>query len=442
MQALLPVTVDLASGVVTLGSTRVQLERHGNSYVAPGGWPVRTLTFQERSRVIAGALIDPEPISALLAKLRTLANVPSDSKDEMADALLLALAGGGQQAPAFSECARAACRKSSMDWKSVQESPALLVDQIASATVSPRLNDEWIRFEFQEPASTPVFIGDCCRQMLQQLLARGTPQEVGAEQKDAEQEAITANPPDTRTQVRQLESAWSPHESGFRAEARSKLTPTTWHSDTHPLSARAKLILEAEEPQHAPVPVPMPVGSQTSACAGRTLPAAAPGWPQNDSERDLQPEIELAAAEVTVAGEELVTRSASHTAERGSVPVVQPCVTLKDDAPDVRQPLLTPQPVPWPFVANPMRLQSTWVTAPRFRAQRLRDLPICPDFKRPPHAANASLQSVAAAENIVAPGISGTTVTESEAPGRPERDWIHEIATALSEECDLRGLDL
>jgi hypothetical protein len=109
MQASRPITVDLSTGVVVLGGTRVVLERDGDHFVAPGGLRARVLTFEERSGVIAGALMDREPKRALLSRLRNLAGNGNDTEEALANALLLALAGGGENAPAFHECLRLVC---------------------------------------------------------------------------------------------------------------------------------------------------------------------------------------------------------------------------------------------------------------------------------------------------------------------------------------------
>ena len=176
MQALRPVTVDLATGVVTLGGTRVTLERDGERYVAPDGLGLRALSFEERSSVVAGALMTPEPNRALLNKLRNLGNV-TEADDQLADALLLALAGGGEPAPSFEECARTACRLRKLDWQTVQSAPAVLVDQLATEQAISNSDDGWTRFEFREPPDSSLSLEECCQQMLERLLERGMPQQ-------------------------------------------------------------------------------------------------------------------------------------------------------------------------------------------------------------------------------------------------------------------------
>ena len=73
----------------------------------------------------------------------------------------------------------------------------------------------------------------------------------------------------------------------------------------------------------------------------------------------------------------------------------------------------------------------------RVRAHRLRDLP----------ARGREGAPVPWGEPSTAPDVSPPTLSEvvvkDRAPqsGTPQRDWIYEIATALADECDLRGLD-
>jgi len=68
MRTLGPVTVDLAAGIVTLGGNSITLAREGDHFIAPGGLHARALRFEERSLVVAGALLEPEPNRALLVK--------------------------------------------------------------------------------------------------------------------------------------------------------------------------------------------------------------------------------------------------------------------------------------------------------------------------------------------------------------------------------------
>ncbi len=131
MPAIRPVTVDLATGVVTIGGTRVSLERADGYFTAPGGFRARALTFAERSSIVAGALIDPEPHRALLTKLRALA-APSHDTATKCQTRSFSRSPEAVNRPEHFQIVRVkpvASREA--DWQSVQQTPALLVDQIS-----------------------------------------------------------------------------------------------------------------------------------------------------------------------------------------------------------------------------------------------------------------------------------------------------------------------
>ena len=90
---------------------------------------------------------------------------------------MLALAGGGEPAPSFAECARTACRNANCDWQSVQQTAAVLVDQLAGSTDVARCRRWMDPLRVSRSVRVSPTLEDCCRQMLERLLERGTPQE-------------------------------------------------------------------------------------------------------------------------------------------------------------------------------------------------------------------------------------------------------------------------
>ena len=428
MQALRPVTVDLATGVITLGSTQVTLERHGEQYIAPGGLLVRALTFGERSSVVAGALMDPEPNRALLAKLRHFSNVLPDTESRIADALVLALAGGGETAPPFAECARTACRNANLDWNSVHQSAAVLVDQLAGPTDSPCADDGWTRFEFREVSESSPSLEDCCRQMLEKLLERGTPQE-------AEQELPPGpgfSPSRAPLRAAQEDSPGDPPDSigdGVLSEKES-----AWRSATQPLRARATLPRAVEVPQAATLKLPKassPVsGALREITLGSVLSEASPSAPDKTASTQAAGRSEESRTAELAEGwhGEPIANSKSHS-------------TLWDAIPPGNQVPRLPRVSVGTSSASTGRIAAPVMAKTRARPHRLRDLPT---------RSAESLEPAIIERPSPSPsptGMSSLALSEDTTTDSPQRavslqhDWIHEIAAALADECDLRGLD-
>ncbi len=424
MQMLRPVTVDLATGVVTLGGTRVALQREGEHYVAPGGVRARALTFEERSGVVAGALIDPEPNRALLTKLRNLANVSSDHDDELADALTLALAGGGEPAPSFAECARSACRNASLDWQTVQQTPAVVVDQLATEQETSGGDDGWTRFEFREAPQAEVSLGECCQQMLESLLERGTPQEA-----KEERDGSGARPWPPQTKLRALSDAVQTDGPNSGRSDTSSPPKFSWPHADQAMQARATLI-SAEPSSRNTAPT---ISNSPSTVAGALR--AFSGWPQEPS---LQVD-----ADVSHSGEKTGAVSAATDPTLGWPDTAQTSVkampTMWDrGSQEVR--------APWTASAQTLDPAPSRAIAPiaartRQRAHRLRDLPVSAQKVTQPQRGSSNSQS--ASPVAQAPTMADSTTAAELLPrsGPLQRDWLYEIATALSDECDLRGLD-
>ena len=428
MQALRPVTVDLATGVITLGSTQVTLERHGEQYIAPGGLLVRALTFGERSSVVAGALMDPEPNRALLAKLRHFSNVLPDTESRIADALVLALAGGGETAPPFAECARTACRNANLDWNSVHQSAAVLVDQLAGSTDSPCADEGWTRFEFREVSESSPSLEDCCRQMLEKLLERGTPQE-------AEQEAPPgpgSSPSQAPLLLAQEDSPGDPPDpigAGVSSEKES-----AWRNATQPLRARATLPRAVEVPQAATLKSPKassPVsGALREISLGSVLNESSPSAPDK-----------IASTQAAERCEESRTAELAEGWHGEPIANSKPYSTLWDAIPPGEQVPRPPRASVRTLSTSTGRIAAPIMAKTRARPHRLRDSPA---------RSAESLQPAMIERPSPLPSLTGmssltlsedTTTDTAQSAVSLQHDWIHEIAVALADECDLRGLD-
>jgi hypothetical protein len=422
MPAFRPVTVDLATGVVTIGGTRVALQREGAYFNASGGFRARALTFAERSLIVAGALIDPEPNRALLTKLRTLAAPIYETTDQMADALILALAGGGEPAASFAECAREACRKQGVDWQTVQQTPAVLIDQMASADAVLTSDDGWTRFEFQEMQADSASVEDCCRMMLEQLIERGTPREEAAADPDAVEPEWLAGKSEVEDSQSALGDCWSRTQSGNLP----RMHTAAWPRAAQRPRARAILgaPVEASTKPAKATETPTSIGASFRSISGwPEEPSTPPVQVDAGSLKDLSGDANiLAVAKLTgeVPGA-LTTSTKGTTTLWGSVAAST----------------AEPPTVPVSQKSEPRKSAAIPAKA-RLRAHRLRDLPI------------RVLPRVTAVDNSPTPAsgaASTSTVSEATLNARttpaiaPQRDWIYEIATALADECDLRGLD-
>jgi hypothetical protein len=151
------IEVDLAGSEVVLGTVRVLLDPAGSAFRLPGGATVRLSTFGERSWAAREALAGAD----LVETLRTFAM--QGEPDPLGDAVMLALAGGGEEAPSFEICAVEAARIHGWSWKALNEAAAIEVDR---AVAVPR-EDGWKRFVFGTEE-----IDELVKEMIERLLER------------------------------------------------------------------------------------------------------------------------------------------------------------------------------------------------------------------------------------------------------------------------------
>ena len=153
MDPAMHVAVDLEAGLVRLGSERVRL----HPAAAPDAFQVgddrgpvlRPLTFGERTLLLFGT--PPSGIAARVAAAALLACGDAPETEALRVAVSLALAGGAEDAPAFSECASLALRQDGWDERRVREAPALVVDRLSRREDRPPPEDGWNRFVFPAP---------------------------------------------------------------------------------------------------------------------------------------------------------------------------------------------------------------------------------------------------------------------------------------------------
>jgi hypothetical protein len=210
MAGLSTITVDLAGGEVVLGDRRVVLTavpdapsgaatRSTARFQLDDGAVVRLIGFGERSRLVRDALADDNPPRALLTLLRAAAHQgPGGS---LADAVLLAIAGGAEQAPEFDRCAVEASRLQAWSWLSVHDAPAIVVDRVVSNPREPEPSGGWTRFVF--PGGGTRELEALVDEMVASLLTRGAPigSEAAEHLEDAPLREAAPMPVDSRSAV-------------------------------------------------------------------------------------------------------------------------------------------------------------------------------------------------------------------------------------------------
>jgi hypothetical protein len=392
------VAVDLEGGVITLGATQITLSSDGDHFRLPNGVRVRAITFGERSAAIARALAECNSEDNLLAGLRSLGL--DGSADPQSDAALLALAGGGEHAPSFMECARRACKKTALDWKAVEDIPAVAVDRVAAPNQTTQNDDGWIRIAFEPETDDPQDLAGISREMIERLLARGVERNL--------EEALT---PPQRTTTKPEASDRAPKQV-LRARIRKGAASDTDAAVPRPLTKDSA----AAEPiyfQELPTPSKRPYRAWS--------PALSPIDPSSRAS-DSQ-------ASPSKASEPQPMRAAAR---------MQP--SRSPEAPHS-----APAPMTWPSPGAPgsLRTGSAATTL----------APITPATKSlaPTHPSHV-IETAEWSRPQAALGpltswpdpISEPTQHSSPSPlpnASPAIDWLSEIAQALAAECDLRGID-
>jgi hypothetical protein len=149
MNGTLQIAVDLEEGVVQLGSERVRLlPGRGDAFYLNNrrGPMVRALRFEERSLLLTANTANASngDVASLIADA---AFVSSGECDEVVRvAVSLALAGGGEEAPSFSECARLVEEHAGWNPERVSGTLALVIDRLCGKVES----NGWERIVFEE----------------------------------------------------------------------------------------------------------------------------------------------------------------------------------------------------------------------------------------------------------------------------------------------------
>jgi hypothetical protein len=373
------IEVDLARSEVVLGTVRVLLQPAGSAFRLPGGATVRLSTFGERSWSAREALAGAD----LVETLRSFAM--QGEPDALGDAVMLALAGGGEEAPSFEICAVEAARIHGWSWKALNEAPAIEVDR----AVAVSQEDGWKRFVFGTEE-----IDELVKEMVERLLERavgGSEQRAPSERSEQrrhaawpnqvtpEYDAIRLRVPDSQAGEFDTDAAVVHVGQAFSLRTRSQRVQP---SAARPVAKSKQAATDVRVASHVATPpltneaAATPVGQALSlrTRSQRVQPSAARPAP-------VQPELKLTPASTWIA--------VSHTDGRSSG-------EWRSERP--------PQP------EGPPDTSETTYLRPVAHAQHR--------------------QSSAA----VTPACKLEFAT-------PATDWLEEIARRLAAECDLRGLD-
>ncbi len=383
------IEVDLGSGRVAIGERTLWLRPRSDpdTYALADGRPVRLPGFDERNQCVFAALRCADPRQCLLQNLRAV--VLSDAlDDELDNALVLALAGGAVPAPPFGACATAA--------DGVR--PALLVD--LEAAERPAENQAgWRRLAF-----APTSLADLVDEMVQRLLDRANPgitESAATSDLSAHVGGVVLRPVPTATEAAPAaaptgrrhspdrRTATGPRDDGESAPDRQRRSP-----------AGSRRIL-APRQERAPS-----VGTLSPGAAA-VIPSTVFGTRAGtaDTARRMSPADEIASA-----ADRAMPYAATPTPGRA----------VATEAP-TRDP------------ATPLRAR--WTLRPADRAAPATDYP----FSATADAAASVAAPFAAGPAVSQPALPPPATAAERLPiAAPEA--LAEVAQALADECDLRGL--
>ncbi len=171
MNGGLQIAVDLEQGEIRFGSEQVRLLPVAGDVFCLNdarGPLVRALKFHERSALLSDAA--DKDVATLIADAALVS--AGVATDEVRVAASLALAGGGEEAPSFPDCAEFVVQRFGWDEVRVGETMALLVDRLCGSMVQQDASG-WKQIVFQK---TDADLGSLISQMATNLAQRAVPQ--------------------------------------------------------------------------------------------------------------------------------------------------------------------------------------------------------------------------------------------------------------------------
>lgn len=240
MNAALQIGVDLEQSEIRLGTERVRLLPVAGDVFClhdARGPLVRVLKFEERARLLNDA--GERDVASLVADAALVS--PGVSSDEIRIAASLALAGGGEKAPAFPDCAEFVEQRYGWDEKRVAETMALVIDRLCSQMVQQDASG-WKQIVFQK---TDADLGALISQMASNLSQRAvnSDRRVDAEPETIQTKSSTfdsrSSSPSSHGLVQSSSSVLPVKRAPFRVRAVN--TPAiAFSASNEPLAAPAK----------------------------------------------------------------------------------------------------------------------------------------------------------------------------------------------------------
>jgi hypothetical protein len=441
------VSVDLTAPAIVLGSRRVALCPLGDQYVVEGSLRVRLVTVAERREAVRLALASSDPATTLLDELRRAALVGGAHPD--ADAIILALAGGAEESLSFAACARRLADGGAARDGSIDDLAALVADRLAARAARPALTDDWVRIKFAPAAAATADVtngaGDTegtsgfegaasevnalCEAMLARLLARGTPGPASwIDGRSLGADAMQTTPRPERTSWFDDLSRVARH-AVTDASAPHGATPAAMTGAATSASyAAASTALAASGTVQAIAPREPPIATATSASASIDDGSDAGARPRHgalprpaDARRE-RPRTRVWLGRGAFGAGPAVASDANATLARGSA--------LAERATTSRAATSLPGSLPDPGMSD-------------FHVAGLRRGPLPRGLREasPVVSRRSPFRSVASAPpEPFLPALDDSTATAPAATG-DARDPLYEMARALADECDLRGLD-
>jgi hypothetical protein len=386
MNAALQIAVDLEEFEIRLGTERVRLLPVAGDVFCLNdarGPLVRALKFEERSRLLAE--VDDQDVASLIADAALVSS--GVATQEVRVAVSLALAGGGEKAPPFAECAEFVGQRYGWDEKRIAETMALVIDRLCSPMVQQD-GSGWKQIVFQQ---TDADLGALISQMATNLSQRAisSKREFLAEPEitRTKNSASTSPQPSAQGSVQSVSSVLPVKRTPFRVlgvntnkttqtEA-SRIASSSIFGDSQvemPTPTSPKPIELLNTPRIEPRSVPL-----STTVAAPSLNLGFPATPQTPDHHPASRSDHAAVASFSL--------SQSAALARNELPAtVRPGATF---------------PVWPPFETSSSNTQST--------SERVRT--------------SSRAFPVATAES------------------QPATDWLAELAQLLEAECDMRGID-
>lgn len=396
MNGTLQIAVDLEEREVRLGSERVSLLPAGGDAFYLGnrrGPMVRALRFEERS-LLLNTNSSNSDVATLIADAALVSS--GQCVDEVRVAVSLALAGGGEEAPSFSECARLVEQSAGWNPEQVNGTMALVIDRLCGAMAQQESQNGWERIVFQEEEAD---LETLISRMAANLAQRAVPSAPVAK--------AEAEEPATQKQ---------------RERVQNELTQTNYQRDW-PVSHQAQSSTSVNRPDY-----PIHFDRQLAKRGDIVLAEA------QTSEPHRQPSLKSASSAPSVL-------PTDHSARRTRARVLAPTsvnANRENSIITCSRPTAQPEPTEGATVARTTRSNlSITQTAPVVFEQPLLTSPRSTDWQ----TFKPSVLNLQTAPSQPTPPAQTerriSTATESPS----FNDWLSELALLLEVECDMRGID-